>query len=126
MRRAVIGALLLALAYQVGASARVDIAGTYGCVGTNPDGSEYETTLTIGERGDTLLFTWRAANGDETYGIGILNGEALSAVYSAGGGNVGLVVYTVTKTELRGRWALAGLDQVMAETCAVGGPPSRA
>ena len=100
-----------------------DLSGTYRCVGKNSDGSAYEGTVVIKRIGAassaTFNLTWDVA-GAEYVGVGLLEGNKLSsswAIPTDDGVVVGVIVYTVEKTRLMGKWtSWPGTGAVMTET----------
>jgi hypothetical protein len=103
-----------------------DIAGQYGCVGTDPSGKEYQVDLHVEKRNDVYGLTW-SANGETTgIGIGFVKGDTLSAIFQTAQA-VGVIQYTVSKHKLDGTWTVPQLDgMLLPEVCSVGSGPARA
>jgi hypothetical protein len=80
------------------------VTGRFKCVGTNPDGQQYEGVVEVKRDGDSYTVSWSIGNGNDTYsGIGLLQGDVFSVAYA--GGISGIAVYKVEKGKLTGRWA---------------------
>jgi len=95
-----------------------DIAGTYSCQGTNPNGSSYSGTVIILAQGDAYAMTWSIGSSGHR-GVAILMGGYLSSSWGTAGnsGPGGVVVYRVEKDgRLVGKWANPGGGKLGTET----------
>lgn len=79
------------------------IVGSYGVVGTNPEGSNYSGTVVISQIGDNKYrFDWSVGNGQTFTGTGALNGATISVDW----GQDAPVIYQVgANGVLAGTWA---------------------
>lgn len=129
----VVVAVLVALG-TTGSAARQqatgDVAGSYLCEGTNPDGMTYRGTVEVTQDGDVWDLHWTFEPMGSAMGIGILHGSVLAVIYQTDAGLVGVAAYTSerqgTTLRLVGRWAMPGFNRVGRETLTRSAPGSRA
>ena len=94
-----------------------DLAGTYRCEGTNPDGRTYRGIVEMVKDDRTYRVRWTMGQGGTSVGIGMVRGDLLAVSYYTGQ-NVGLVMYKIDKgVQMIGEWAVLGADgQLLPET----------
>ena len=103
-------ALVLCLSIPVHSGAEIDISGTYRCVGTNPDGTQYRGVVEIVKNEGTYRVTWMVGNHMTSIGIGLVRNGNFTVSYVAGG-NLGIIVYRIQKgPQLVGEWTMLGAD----------------
>ncbi|HKP46812.1 MAG TPA: hypothetical protein VJT50_09445 [Pyrinomonadaceae bacterium] len=85
------------------------LSGDYNVTGTNPRGTNYKGTLTVGPEGGGYTFTW--SNGSK--GFGLKQGDSVSV--GIGGARCGFVFYQVKAKGLEGIWGGYGSDKTGAE-----------
>ena len=96
--------VLPSLAYCTG------LAGSYKCIGKNPNGSTYEGIVKIAPKGKAYTVEWTIGNDVHT-GFGILVEGVLSVSLTNG---VGVAEYKVKKDgKLVGNWAMPGEDSTI-------------
>jgi hypothetical protein len=112
----VLGLFLFSFAGATAKPTDKDLAGTYACEGTNPNGSPYKSLVDIVRQKDTYLVRWRQPDGGEVIGIGIQRDNVFSVSYF--GGSPALVVYSVgAEGKLDGQWTMGGAaGRVFTET----------
>jgi len=100
-------------------AAVIDIAGTYACEGSTPQGDAYRGTVRIVRHADSYRVFWRFETDEDNVGVGIRNGDVFAVSYF----DVlpAVVVYQVEQTEagprLVGKWTVLGADdEVFFET----------
>lgn len=89
-----------------------DIAGKYSIAGTNPDGGGYKGSLEVIAHGDVYQFRWSAGN--QSDGIGIVNGNVVAVAFASGanGKGCGVVDYTIKSDgSLDGKWGYWGTNE---------------
>ena len=90
-----------------------DLVGDYDATGTNPNGTNYKTKLTVEPAGNTHRFVWS----NNTDGIGIKRGNHIAV--GIGGARCGFVAYEIRADgTLDGVWGGYGSDQTGTETAA--------
>lgn len=93
------------------AAEKADLTGIYAVDGTNPDGSQYSAVAEIAAKGKVWFLTWSHQRGS-VVGVGILNGDVLSVIYSPStGGAVGLASYAVKGDTLSGTWTIPSPEE---------------
>lgn len=92
-----------------------ELVGVYRCEGHNPDGEVYRGIVEIILTGHVLQLRWTMENGYVAYGMGLRDRKRLSVSY-AGESVLGLVVYEIKGTTLRGRWTGPGATVTFSET----------
>ncbi len=104
-------ALVLCLSIPAqAAGAEVDISGTYRCVGTNPDGTQYRGVVEIVKNEGTYRVTWMVGRHMTSIGIGLVRDGNFTVSYVADG-NLGIIVYRIQKgPQLVGEWTMLGAD----------------
>ncbi len=98
-----------------------DISGYYTCRGLETGGKTYSGIAVISKKGDVYLIQWMVGGGSTFTGIGIRQGNALSASWAIAGerGLVrGVNTYKIESgPRLVGRWAtLPGAGNLQSET----------
>lgn len=97
-------------------TAATEIAGDYGVVGTNPNGSPYRGGLKVTKRGDVYQFHWDAGN--QSDGVGVSNGNVVAVAYTGGsdGKGCGVVSYQLLADgTLDGKWGYWGVNEMGTE-----------
>lgn len=94
-----------------------DIAGKYGVVGANPNGSPYKGELEVLKHGDVYQFRW---SGGASYdGVGVQLGDVVAVAFTTGedGKGCGVVDYAIIDdgASLDGMWGYWGTDESGAE-----------
>ena len=116
VRRILLGAILVLSVSNGSTNAQdpsPDLAGTYQCVGVNPDGTPYEAIVEITKVRNTFRIAW-IADGDVQLGVGIYSGGVFAASYFAG--SPAVAVYKVDGNRLVGEWTMGGIEgEVYAE-----------
>jgi len=87
------------------------LEGTYNVVGSNPNGTGYQGTLSIAREGDAYHLWWNV--GAQYQGIGFRDGDWLGVGW--GDGSVGVVEYSINGNVAPGRWAVLGSAGVGVE-----------
>jgi hypothetical protein len=93
-----------------------EIAGDYGVVGTNPNGSPYRGALKVIQHGDVYQFRWEAGN--QSDGVGVTNGNVVAVAFTAGtnGKGCGVVSYQLLADgTLDGKWGFWGVNEMGTE-----------
>jgi hypothetical protein len=92
-----------------------DIAGDYGIVGTNEDGSPYRGALKVIKHGAVYQFRWDA--GRQYDGVGVPNGNVVAVAFTGGnnGQGCGVVSYQLADGTLDGNWAYWGVNEMGTE-----------
>jgi hypothetical protein len=104
------------------AAVEEDITGIYMCEGENPDGGKYQGIVSIEKNGRAFTVTWLIGRGGQPVsGVGVRNGNSLSASYVVRlnqGIGVAVVGYRIENgRKLIGRYtALGGDGTVRTET----------
>ena len=94
---------LLACAMTFG-TAQADVAGTYSCRGSNPNGTPYVGSVVITKNGAGYSLNWRFGSTGHS-GTGIFSNGQLSASFGVAGGRYGVVVYRrANDGRLIGNW----------------------
>ncbi len=98
---------------------KLDIAGKYDIVGSNPDGGgEYKAELTVTPRDDVYQFSW--ASGANTYdGVGVSSDNRVAVSFTEGpnGKGCGVVLYKIAADgSLTGKTGYWGENALEAET----------
>lgn len=112
----------VAKAPKVTAAERVgDISGYYTCKGQETGGKSYSGVAVVSKKGDVYLISWTVGGGSNFVGVGVRQGDTLSASWALAGerGLVrGVNVYKVEPgPRLVGRWAtLPGNGYLQTET----------
>ncbi len=96
------------------AQARNSLDGAFQLVGSNPDGSQYQGTLTLIPQGDVWQLVWDI-DGSTTDGVGINASDLFAAAYGGQGCGVGLYSATADNS-LSGVWAIWGNQNIGTET----------
>jgi hypothetical protein len=112
----VVAILLLAFGAIVSIAApdsQPDLAGVYECVGTNPDGTQYQGVVQIEKTRDTFSVKWGLSDGVVT-GVGIVSDGLLAVSYF--GGAPAVVLYKIEGNRLIGHWTMGAEGTVYAET----------
>lgn len=87
------------------------LEGDYDATGTNPNGKEYKSKLTVEAIGTTYRFAWS----NNTDGIGIKQGDHVAV--GIGGSGCGFVTYEIKADgTLEGIWGGYGTDKTGTET----------
>ncbi|MBI6628754.1 hypothetical protein [Pontibaca salina] len=92
-----------------------DPNGTYSLTGTNPHGGTYHGEITIEPVGAIYDLTWRIER-DTFTGIGIVEGETLSAAYGSDTSVSGVIQMNRTEAGWEGTWAYVGETGLGRET----------
>src|SRR5687768_6670922 len=103
--------LLLVLLAVAASPASAQFAGEYAVSGTNPDGSPYEGTLSVSQRGAIHLLSWETG-GNHT-GSSLHDGDVVAAVFGDDG--CGVALYSIDGGVLEGTWAGEGSEQFGTE-----------
>lgn len=94
------------------------LEGQHRCRGRNPDGTNYQGTVTIRSKDGLMLIEWNV-NGKKSYGTGLLQGAVLGV-----GLDDGVAIYQVVPqpqgVSLIGSWAVEGAKEACAETILIG------
>jgi hypothetical protein len=93
-----------------------EIAGDYGVVGTNPNGSLYRGNLKVIKHGDVYQFRWEAGN--QSDGVGVTNGNVVAVAFTGGsnGKGCGVVNYQLlVDGTLDGKWGYWGVNEMGTE-----------
>lgn len=118
-RRLILSGLLASVATPLLAQAKsstgkasdrpVRVAGRYGAVGQNPDGSSYAGSVEITQQGPAVKVVWRI--GAETYrGVGDIEGRTITVDW----GDTTPVIYEVQADgTLMGTWAGGAASEVL-------------
>ena len=95
-----------------------DIAGTYKCRGTNPNGSVYTGLVTIKRAGEAYIITWNLS-GQKHRGVGLYESGVFSSTwtYNNDARQSGMTTYKcLPDGQLKGRWISARGGAVNTET----------
>ena len=90
-----------------------NIEGVHAVKGLNPDGTNYEGSVTISKTGDTYQLQWEVL-GRTIKGVGIKAGDALFAA-SVYDGSVGVISYTFEGLRAKGVWTTEGESRLGSE-----------
>ncbi len=94
------------------------LEGEHRCRGRNPDGTNYQGSVTIRTKDGLILVEWNV-NGKKSYGTGLLQGTVLGV-----GLDDGVAVYQIVPqpqgASLIGIWAVEGAKEACAETILIG------
>lgn len=94
-----------------------DIAGDYGVVGTNENGSSYRGSLKVIKHGDVYQFRWNA--GRQYDGVGVPKGNVVAVAFAGGtnGEGCGVVSYQILANgSLDGNWGYWGKNEMGTES----------
>lgn len=97
-RRPLLLAMLLLVAVRgdvLTQAPSTNITGTYGCAGTNPNGTPYAGRVGLVQHGETWDLRWELNGGQTALGIGLLRQNVLAVIFQTSDGFIGLAVYTV-------------------------------
>lgn len=100
-------ALALTALFSWGLPAFADPTGVYSVTGINMDGGSYRGEITVEPAGDIFNLTWTIAR-DTFTGIGVFEGDTLSAAYDSPTSVAGVIQMTRSLDGWDGVWAYLG------------------
>lgn len=94
--------------------ASVGLGGRFDIFGNNPDGSEYEGSISIEKFGNTYQLNWNSG-GFRYDGVGIREGNLLIVGW-AYGASAGVISYDFDGTKATGKWSVVGAENLATES----------
>ena len=110
---------LIAMAALMAApAAAADLVGRYRCIGSNPNGGQYQANIVIERSGEGYRLTW-TIGGAVHHGIAIRTGNVLASSWSPAPNQHGIVSYRIGRRgNLRGLWAqYPDVSRLFPEDC---------